>query len=143
MSGGELQRVLIILCLGTPASIYLIDEPSANLDIEKRIKMIKVIKRFIMNNHKCAFIIEHDIMMAVSFAQEVTSSILLIDRHLQDDKKNYINTVTNYMGFSEGINKFLQSLDITMRIAGHNRPRINKLNSQLDKYQRDNNQYYV
>ena len=29
LSGGELQRVAIVLALGTPADIYLIDEPSA------------------------------------------------------------------------------------------------------------------
>ncbi len=143
LSSGELQRVLMILCLGTPASVYLIDEPSANLDIEKRITMIKVIKRFIMNNHKCAFIIEHDIMMAVSFAQEITSSILLIDKKPNETSTGFINTVSDYMDFSEGINKFLQQLDITMRIAGHNRPRINKINSQLDKQQREINKYYM
>ncbi|CAI5944553.1 unnamed protein product, partial [Closterium sp. NIES-64] len=32
LSGGELQRVAITLCLGKPADIYLIDEPSAYLD---------------------------------------------------------------------------------------------------------------
>ena len=29
LSGGELQRVAICICLGTPAQIYLLDEPSA------------------------------------------------------------------------------------------------------------------
>ncbi len=28
LSGGELQRVAIVLSLGTPANVYLIDEPS-------------------------------------------------------------------------------------------------------------------
>lgn len=32
LSGGELQRVAIVLCLGKPADIYLIDEPSAYLE---------------------------------------------------------------------------------------------------------------
>ena len=45
LSGGELQRVAIILCLGKPADIYLIDEPSAYLDSEQRIVAAKVIKR--------------------------------------------------------------------------------------------------
>jgi ATP-binding cassette subfamily E protein 1 len=44
LSGGELQRVALILCLGTPADIYLIDEPSAYLDSEQRIVAAKVIK---------------------------------------------------------------------------------------------------
>lgn len=35
LSGGELQRVAIALCLGKPADVYLIDEPSAYLDSEQ------------------------------------------------------------------------------------------------------------
>lgn len=42
LSGGELQRVAITLCLGQPAEIYLIDEPSAYLDSEQRILTAKV-----------------------------------------------------------------------------------------------------
>ncbi|CAG8666210.1 970_t:CDS:2, partial [Racocetra fulgida] len=45
LSGGELQRVAIVLALGHPADIYLIDEPSAYLDSEQRIVAAKVIKR--------------------------------------------------------------------------------------------------
>lgn len=45
LSGGELQRVAIVLCLGKPADIYLIDEPSAYLDSEQRIIASRVIKR--------------------------------------------------------------------------------------------------
>ena len=140
LSGGELQKVLIILCLGTPADIYLIDEPSANLDIEKRLKVIKIIKNHILNNNKCAFIIEHDIMMAVAFAQEYTSNILLINKQINVDKR--ISFVSDYMNFNEGITQFLKSLDITMRLSSHNRPRINKYQSQLDKEQRQHNKYY-
>jgi ATPase subunit of ABC transporter with duplicated ATPase domains len=42
LSGGELQRVAIVLALGKPADIYLIDEPSAYLDSEQRIITAKV-----------------------------------------------------------------------------------------------------
>jgi ATP-binding cassette subfamily E protein 1 len=34
LSGGELQRVAIVLALAKPCDIYLIDEPSAYLDSE-------------------------------------------------------------------------------------------------------------
>lgn len=37
LSGGELQRLALVAALGTPADIYLIDEPSAYLDSEQRI----------------------------------------------------------------------------------------------------------
>lgn len=141
LSGGELQRVLIVLCLGTPADIYLLDEPSANLDIEKRLKITKIIKKFIMNHGKTAYIIEHDIMMSVSLAQEYNSSILLVK---QDTYENGIKmcSISNPMDFILGINEFLKLMEITMRIGGYNRPRINKLNSQLDKEQKRIGNYY-
>jgi len=141
LSGGELQKVLLILCLGTPASIYLIDEPSGNLDVENRLTAIKVIKRHILNNNKCAFIIEHDITMAIAFSQEYTSRILLIDRKYEDNQR--VCKVSSYLGFKEGITNFLKSLDITMRIAEHNRPRFNKYNSQLDREQKLKDEFYV
>lgn len=49
LSGGELQRVALAMCMGTPADIYLIDEPSAYLDSEQRVWASKVIKRFILH----------------------------------------------------------------------------------------------
>ena len=42
LSGGELQRVALVLALGKPANIYLIDEPSAYLDSEQRIVCARV-----------------------------------------------------------------------------------------------------
>lgn len=47
LSGGELQRVALTLCLGKPADVYLIDEPSAYLDSEQRLHAAKVIKRYV------------------------------------------------------------------------------------------------
>jgi ATP-binding cassette, sub-family E, member 1 len=71
LSGGELQRVAIALCLGKPADLYLIDEPSAYLDSEQRIIASKVIKRFIMHSKKTAFIVEHDFIMSAYLADRV------------------------------------------------------------------------
>ena len=42
-----MQRVAITLCLGKPADVYLIDEPSAYLDSEQRLHAAKVIKRYL------------------------------------------------------------------------------------------------
>ncbi|KVH91583.1 4Fe-4S binding domain-containing protein [Cynara cardunculus var. scolymus] len=71
LSGGELQRVALCLCLGKPADIYLIDEPSAYLDSEQRIVASKVIKRFILHAKKTAFVVEHDFIMATYLADRV------------------------------------------------------------------------
>ena len=48
LSGGELQRVALVMALGKPADIYLIDEPSAYLDAEQRIVAARVIKQFVI-----------------------------------------------------------------------------------------------
>src|SRR6185312_5114649 len=71
LSGGELQRVAIALCLGTPADIYLIDEPSAYLDSEQRLVCAKTIKRYILHAKKTAFVVEHDFIMATYLADRV------------------------------------------------------------------------
>ncbi|PIO38497.1 hypothetical protein AB205_0168830 [Aquarana catesbeiana] len=71
LSGGELQRVALALCLGKPADVYLIDEPSAYLDSEQRLMAARVIKRFILHAKKTAFIVEHDFIMATYLADRV------------------------------------------------------------------------
>lgn len=68
LSGGELQRVALSLVLGKKANVYLIDEPSAYLDSEQRMIASKVIKRFVLNSNKTAFIVEHDFIMATYLA---------------------------------------------------------------------------
>ncbi|XP_039287870.1 ATP-binding cassette sub-family E member 1-like [Nilaparvata lugens] len=52
LSGGELQRVAMALCLGKPADVYLIDEPSAYLDSEQRLACAKVIKSTVCTIHQ-------------------------------------------------------------------------------------------
>ncbi|KAG9510373.1 ATP-binding cassette sub-family E member 1 [Fragariocoptes setiger] len=71
LSGGELQRVALVLCLGKPADVYLIDEPSAYLDSEQRLVAAKVIKRFLLHSKKTGFVVEHDFIMATYLADRV------------------------------------------------------------------------
>ena len=64
----KLQRVALVLALGKKANVYLIDEPSAYLDSEQRIIASKVMKRFVLNSNKSAFVVEHDFIMATYIA---------------------------------------------------------------------------
>ncbi|ORY62105.1 P-loop containing nucleoside triphosphate hydrolase protein [Pseudomassariella vexata] len=133
LSGGELQRVAIVLALGIPADIYLIDEPSAYLDSEQRIIAARVIKRFIMHAKKTAFIVEHDFIMATYLADRV----IVFDG--QPGVNAHANTPESLL---TGCNAFLKNLDVTFRRDPTNyRPRINKLNSQLDQDQKLNGNY--
>jgi len=134
LSGGELQRVAIALCLGQAADIYLIDEPSAYLDSEQRILAAKVIKRFIFHAKKTAFIVEHDFIMATYLA----------DRVIVYDGKPSKHALANApQSLLSGMNKFLKSLEITFRRDPTNfRPRINKADSLKDKEQKLSGNYF-
>ena len=44
LSGGELQAVSIVICLGKDADLYLLDEPSAHLDANARMEAAKAIE---------------------------------------------------------------------------------------------------
>lgn len=106
------------MALGKPCDIYLIDEPSAYLDSEQRVIASKVIKRWIINSKRSAFIVEHDFIMATYMADKV----LVFDGI--PAKKAYC---TSPEGLVTGMNKFLKLMDITFRRdPSNNRPRINK-----------------
>ena len=47
LSGGQLQRVAIAHCLSQDAELFLLDEPSAYLDVEQRLLISKIIKNLI------------------------------------------------------------------------------------------------
>ncbi|KAF5970765.1 translation initiation factor rli1 [Fusarium coicis] len=134
LSGGELQRVAIVLALGIPADIYLIDEPSAYLDSEQRIIASRVIKRFIMHSKKTAFIVEHDFIMATYLA----------DRVIVFDGQPGIDAHANKPeSLLTGCNTFLKNLDVTFRRDPTNyRPRINKSGSQLDQEQKMSGNFF-
>ncbi|KAM1240586.1 hypothetical protein ACFX2I_046130 [Malus domestica] len=134
LSGGEMQSVALCLCLGQPADIYLIDEPSAYLDSEQRIVAAKVIKRFILHAKKSAFVVEHDFIMATYLADRVI---------VYDGKPAVDCTAISPRSLLTGMNLFLSQLDITFRRDPTNyRPRINKLNSTKDREQKAAGTYY-
>ncbi|XP_069832968.1 ATP-binding cassette sub-family E member 1 [Dendropsophus ebraccatus] len=134
LSGGELQRVALALCLGKPADVYLIDEPSAYLDSEQRLTAARVVKRFILHAKKTAFIVEHDFIMATYLADRV---IVFDGIPSKDTVANSPQTLL------AGMNKFLSQLEITFRRDPNNyRPRINKLNSIKDVDQKKSGNYF-
>ncbi|XP_021954718.1 ATP-binding cassette sub-family E member 1 isoform X2 [Folsomia candida] len=134
LSGGELQRIALALCLGKPADVYLIDEPSAYLDSEQRLVAAKVIKRFILHAKKTGFVVEHDFIMATYLA----------DRVIVFEGAPSIETLANSpQSLLIGMNKFLELLGITFRRDPNNyRPRINKLESVKDSEQKRAGQYF-
>lgn len=124
LSGGELQRVAIVLCLAKPCDIYLIDEPSAYLDSEQRVLASKLMKRWIMTSKRSAFVVEHDFIMATYMADKVICF---------EGTPAVEATCTGPQSLITGMNRFLEMMDISFRRDPTNyRPRINKHESQKD-----------
>jgi ATP-binding cassette subfamily E protein 1 len=128
LSGGELQRIAIILCLGKNSQVYLMDEPSAYLDSEQRIVISKAIKKYLKNSGKILFIVEHDFLMATFLGDCVI---------VFEGKPGVQSTAKSPQNMKKGVNSFLKEMGITFRRDPINfRPRINKLNSVKDKEQK-------
>ena len=134
ISGGELQKVAIAECLTTPADIYLLDEPSAFLDVEMRLRVAVLIRRSIEEIKKCAFVVEHDII-----TQDFISDSLIVFEGIPG-KEGFS---TPSQDLRTGMNAFLKEMDITFRRdPSTGRPRVNKKGSNLDSFQKSIGEYY-
>ena len=134
LSGGELQRVAIVKCLSTPADLFLMDEPSAYLDVEQRLVVAKVVRNLMEISGKTAFIVDHDLL----FLDFLSSRLAVFDGVPAVNGK-----LEGVFDMEDGMNMFLTSLDITFRRdAQSGRPRANKPGSVKDREQKSKNKYY-
>jgi ATP-binding cassette subfamily E protein 1 len=134
LSGGELQRVAIAACLARPAELFLLDEPSAFLDVEQRLAVAKVIQSIVHGQGKAAFIVEHDMVSISAFAD--TISVFSGTPGVEGLCQAPIDLRT-------GMNTFLQDMGVTFRRDyATGRPRVNKEDSRLDREQKHRGEYY-
>ncbi|MEM2192224.1 MAG: ribosome biogenesis/translation initiation ATPase RLI [Candidatus Hadarchaeales archaeon] len=124
LSGGELQRVAIAGCLGKKADIYLLDEPSAYLDVEERLLVASAIK----------MVVDHDVLKIDSI-----STRLIVFSGTPGVHGN----AGAPLGMRDGMNIFLRELGITFRRDPQTgRPRANKPGSVMDREQREKGEYF-
>jgi len=134
LSGGELQRVSIALCLAKEADLYLLDEPSAYLDVEQRLIVSRIIKDIMEKRGTSALIVDHDLL----FIDYISQKLLIFD-----GKPAIEGHAKGPFLMEEGMNHFLKDLAITFRRDPEsNRPRVNKEESVLDREQKSSGKYY-
>ncbi len=134
LSGGELQRVAVTGSLIREADLYLLDEPSAYLDVEQRVATSRAIRRIMEKRSKTSMIVEHDILMT-----DYVSDRMMVFK----GKPGIEGSTVGPIGMEEGMNEFLSRLGITFRRDPETgRPRANKKGSKLDREQKNSNQYY-
>jgi len=71
LSGGERQRVVLARAIATDAKIFLLDEPTANLDLAHQALMFGLIRERCKNENCSAVVITHDLNLAAEFADKV------------------------------------------------------------------------
>ncbi|MFZ2497690.1 ribosome biogenesis/translation initiation ATPase RLI [Methanosarcina sp.] len=134
LSGGELQRVAIAGCLSQEADLYILDEPSAHLDVEQRSMVTRVLNRFAENNQKTALVVDHDIYMIDMLSQRLM---------VFEGTPSIYGEAHGPFSMENGMNKFLKNLGITFRRDEETRrPRVNNLGSRLDREQKESGNYY-
>jgi len=128
LSGGQLQRVSIAHCLAQDAELFLLDEPSAYLDIEQRLLISKVIKNISWERNITVLVVDHDLM----FLDYISDRLIVFTG--QPGKEGLLQ---GPFKMEEGMNLFLKSLNISLRRdPSSRRPRINKPDSVKDREQK-------
>ncbi len=134
LSGGELQKVAIAACLSRKADLFLLDEPSAYLDVEERLNMAKALRRIVEAHSIPAFVVEHDVV-----TQDFIADRLMIF----SGEPGTHGTANPPTTLRKGMNLFLKTMNVTFRRdSTTRRPRVNKEGSRLDLMQKDLGEYY-
>jgi ATP-binding cassette subfamily E protein 1 len=134
LSGGELQRTAIATCLAKEAEIYVLDEPSAYLDVEQRLNTAKMIRRVMEKKKSAGIIVDHDIL----FIDYISDRLMIFT-----GEPGIEGTSTAILDMREGMNTFLKDVNVTFRRDPETgRPRANKSESKKDKEQKSKGEYY-
>lgn len=134
LSGGELQRVGIGLCIGRDADVYLLDEPSAYLDVETRVNLARNLRRFARDTEAPVLVVDHDLV----FLDYISDRVMVFEG---DPGREGVGREP--AGVVDGFNRFLRTTDTTFRKdPDTGRPRANKPGSQKDRSQRETNEFY-
>jgi len=134
LSGGELQAVFVSSCLLQDSEILLLDEPSAFLDVEQRLRVAKLIRQMAESRDMPCFVVDHDLQ----FIDAVSDRVMVFEG-VPGKSGHGLKPCP----LEEGMNRLLKSLGVTFRRDPQTgRPRANKPGSQKDADQRDSGRYY-
>lgn len=136
LSGGELQRAAVALALARPATLYLLDEPSAYLDSDERMAMARLVRRQVERSAATALVVDHD----VYFLDLACDGLMVF---AAEGAEGTAGRGDGPFAMREGMNRLLREVQVTFRRDAETlRPRINQEGSVLDREQREQGEYY-
>ena len=134
LSGGELQACFITSSLIQNHDILLLDEPSAFLDVEQRLRVARLIREHAEGREIPCFVVDHDLQ----FVDVISDRTIVFS-----GKRGIKGHASAPCSLAEGMNNFLKELGVTYRRDPHTgRPRANKPGSQKDAEQRESGNFY-
>lgn len=71
LSSGQSQRVLIARAIAQEVSVFLLDEPTSNLDVRYQMEVMNLIKRIVTEREVSACAIIHDLDLAMKYCDKV------------------------------------------------------------------------
>jgi iron complex transport system ATP-binding protein len=71
LSGGEKQKVYIARTLAQQPQLYLLDEPTSNLDLKHQIEVLEITKRLTKEQDASMIVALHDLNLALKYSDKV------------------------------------------------------------------------
>jgi ATP-binding cassette subfamily E protein 1 len=134
LSGGELQSVMVASRLLKKHDILFLDEPSAFLDVEQRLRVARLLREHAESKEIPVFVVDHDLQ----FIDVLSDRVIVFE-----GERGVRGRAGPPTQLEEGMNSFLKSLGVTYRRDPETgRPRANKPDSQKDTEQKRKGKYY-
>ena len=90
LSGGQRQRVVIAMAIAMKPKLIIADEPSTALDVTTQAKLIKLLKKLVIEDNICLIMITHDLSVIAEMADK-----LIIMRNGEIVERGKINILKN------------------------------------------------
>jgi iron complex transport system ATP-binding protein len=71
LSGGEKQKVYIARTLAQEPQLYLLDEPTSNLDLKHQIEVLEITRRLTHEKNASTIVALHDLNLALRYSDKV------------------------------------------------------------------------